>query len=135
MTSECYSLKRQIEALIQRGELKEFVLRMISAVGPTTNRPQSGKGGGIAASVDRTVATVDANPQLHVVTIILGGPKDGDSAQQRKKFLRAVAQEDTAIHVHFTYEEPSSVPHEMMYFTNEEAKRVMHPHNDAIVIW
>ena len=34
LTSECYSLKWQIEALIQRGELKEFVLRMISAVGP-----------------------------------------------------------------------------------------------------
>ena len=38
------------------------------------------------------------------------------------------------MHVNFTYEEPPSVPHEMMYFTNEEVKRVVHPHNDAIVL-
>ena len=38
------------------------------------------------------------------------------------------------MHVNFTYEEPPSVPHETMYFTNEEAKRVVHPHNDAIVL-
>ena len=45
-----------------------------------------------------------------------------------------MAQEDAAMHVNFTYEEPPSVPHKMMYFTNEEAKRVVHSHNDAIVL-
>ena len=68
------------------------------------------------------------------MTTILGGPQGGDSARQRKKFLRAVAQEDAAMHVNLTYKEPPAVPHETMYFTNEEAKRVLHPHNDAIVL-
>ena len=30
--------------------------------------------------------------------------------------------------------EPPSVPHETIQSTNEEAKRVVHPHNDAIVL-
>ena len=38
------------------------------------------------------------------------------------------------MHINVTYEEPPSVPHETMYFTNEEAKRVVHSHNDAIVL-
>ena len=57
LTSEFHNLKWQIEILIQRGELKEFVLCMISIVGPTSSRPQSSKGGGAAASADRATAT------------------------------------------------------------------------------
>ena len=74
LASECHNLKRKIEALIQRGELKEFVLRMISVASPTSSRPQSSKGGGATATPDRATAAIVANPQLHVVTTILGGP-------------------------------------------------------------
>ena len=69
---------------------------MISAAVPTTNRQQSGKYGGTNTNIDRTMVAATADTQLNVVTTILGGPKDGDSARQKKKLLRASSQEGIA---------------------------------------
>jgi len=107
---------------------------MVGDAVPADNRPQPEKGGGPNANPDRTAVAATADAQLHVVTTILGGLQDGDSARQRKKLLRAASQEGLAGQVNLTYEEPPSVPHETIQFTNEEAKRVVHPHNDAIVL-
>ena len=125
---------KKIEKLIQKGEIKEFVLRMVGAAVPADNRPQPEKGGGSNTNTDRIVVAATANAQLHVVTTILGGLQDGDSARQRKKLLRAASQEGLVGQVNLTYEEPPYVQHETIQFTNEEAKRVVHPHNDAIVL-
>ena len=50
-----------------------------------------------------------------------------------KEIRKAASKEGAAEHVNLAYEETPSVPHKTMDFTNEEAKLVVHLHNDAIV--
>ena len=38
-TAQCFHLRKQILTLIQKGELKEFVLRLVGAAAPADNRP------------------------------------------------------------------------------------------------
>ena len=45
LTSECYQLKRQIEALIQDGKLKEYVLRTIGTAAARDERPRQERKG------------------------------------------------------------------------------------------
>ena len=107
---------------------------MISDAVPTTNRQMPGNGGGTNTNTDHAPVAATADTQLHVITTILGGMQDGDSARQRKKLLRAASQEGLAGQVNLNYEGPPSIPYEMIQFTNEEAKPIVHPHNDAIVL-
>ena len=77
---------------------------MVGTAAPTDNRPQPEKGGGATTNTDRTSVAATADAQLHVVTTILGGLQDGDSARQRKKLLSAASQEGLAGQVNLTYE-------------------------------
>lgn len=45
-----------------------------------------------------------------------------------------MTQEKIAKYINLTYEEPPTAPFESMYFTDQQAARVLHPHNDAIVV-
>ena len=81
LTSECYQLKRQIEALIQDGKLKEYILRTIGTAAAHGGRPRQGKKGPATLTVtDRAANEEPESSQLHVVGAILGGPEFGDSA-------------------------------------------------------
>ena len=71
---------------------------------------------------------------MHVVGSIMGGPELGVSSTQRKKYVWEVSQGKIAHHINHTYEVPPPTPFESMLFTNQEAVRVLHPHNDAIVV-
>ena len=64
----------------------------------------------------------------------MGGPEFGDSSTQRKKYAREVSQGKITHYINHTYEAPPPTPFESMFFTSQEAARVLHPHNDAIVV-
>ncbi|XP_024029047.1 uncharacterized protein LOC112093867 [Morus notabilis] len=90
-TSSCFQLKGQIEALIQQGQLQEFVDRVIAkrkTALPTTIGKQ-------AAVVHGTNTTVGNSSALN----------------------ENISMENIAI-----------------TFTEEEARKLLHPHNDAIVV-
>ena len=71
---------------------------------------------------------------MHIVGSIMGGPVLGDSSTQRKKYVRDVSQGKIAHHINHTYEALPPSPFETMFFANQEAVRVLDPHNDAIVV-
>ena len=71
---------------------------------------------------------------MHILGSIMGGPMLGDSSTQRKKNVKDVSQGKIAHQINHTYEVPPPSPFETMFFTNQEAVHVLHPHNDAIVI-
>ena len=58
LTSDCRHLRRQIEDLIQKGELKEFIIEMINDANAPTGQPTA------AARKENT----GLNADLHVVT-------------------------------------------------------------------
>ena len=58
----------------------------------------------------------------------------GDSSTQRRKYVQEVSQGKIAHYINHTYEAPPPAPFESMFFTSQEAVRVLHPHNDAIVV-
>ena len=89
---------------------------------PTNDKPQPGKGGGTNTNTNHTTVTATVDTQLHVVTTILDGLQTGIQLGKKKKLLRAASQEGLAGQVNLTYEEPPSIPYEMIQFTNEKAK-------------
>ncbi|KAL0298841.1 UNVERIFIED_CONTAM: hypothetical protein Sradi_6543900 [Sesamum radiatum] len=74
-TEECHHLKNEIEKLIQRGHLRQYV-----------NREQS-------RQPQETASTQHPNsdnlPTAGVIAVISGGPAGGDSANARKALVRA----------------------------------------------
>ena len=71
---------------------------------------------------------------MNVVKTIVGGPEYGDYRKQRKKYLMAVSHGKIVHGINLTNMEPPPMPFESIHFTKLEAKRVLHPHNDAIVV-
>ena len=71
---------------------------------------------------------------MHVVGSIMGGPELGDSSTERKNYAREVSQGKIADHINHTDEVPPPTPFELMFFANQEALRVLHQHNNAIVV-
>ena len=71
MITQFYTLKKQIKALIQRGELKEFVLQMISAAVPTINGQQPGKDGGTNTNTD--CVGIDLGLRKNLTLLASGG--------------------------------------------------------------
>ena len=68
LTSECYHLRRQIEALIQDGKLKEYVLRTVGAAAVHEGRPRQGRKGPATVTVmDQAAIEEPESSQLHVV--------------------------------------------------------------------
>jgi len=127
LTSEYYQLKRQIEALIQDGKLKEYVLRTIGMAAANGERPrQERKGPATVTVTDREANQELESSQMHVVGSILGGPEFGDSSTQRKKYVREVSQGKIAHYIIRTYEAPPPAPFKSMFFTSQEVVRVLH---------
>ena len=71
---------------------------------------------------------------MNIVKTIVGGPEYGDSHNQRKKYLMVVSHGMIAQSINLTYVQRPSIPFESIYFTVLEAKRILHPHNDAIIL-
>ncbi|XP_065623958.1 uncharacterized protein LOC136065129 [Quercus suber] len=111
-TDECFDLKQQIENLIRQGKLKNFLGR-------------DHKDEKLKAKVEES-----SRPPLGEIRIILRGSLAGQSSKSKKAYLRAVQS------VQLSGLSPSAgtTDEQAITFTDEDAERVHHPHDDAIVI-
>ncbi|XP_024023801.1 uncharacterized protein LOC112092279 [Morus notabilis] len=131
-TSSCFQLKGQIEALIQQGQLQEFVDRVIAErriALPTTMGKQ-------AAVAHETNTIVVNNSALNKVRTIFGGPETGDFMRARNLYAREAKGLDCGQFVNMTEHVAkfAKIENIAITFTYEEARKLLHLHNDAIVM-
>ena len=125
LTTECIQLKKQIEVLIQKGELAEFVDRVIEdhrrAQQPTSNNNPAGPAG---------------QQNLREIRTIVGGPATGDTVRERKSYAREVRGAVGNHYINMTehVSKMAKIESTEITFTEEEARTVRHPHNDALVV-
>ena len=113
-TDKCYDLKQQIETLIKQGKLKKFIGRDHK----DERQPMKGK------------AKEPARQPLGEVRIIKGGTSTGSSSKAKKTYLREVQN------VQISGRPPRMIREVELtiIFTDKDARRLHHPHDDAIVI-
>ncbi|KAL5557373.1 hypothetical protein UlMin_039609 [Ulmus minor] len=120
-TKECRVLKDEVERLIQRGQLREYV-----------------RG---ANQQPRQPAQPVARPQpqdnhdLEVRTI-MGGPATGETNRARKNYARQSRTDPFPHQVNLTghKEKIPRLSDDPIIFTESEARGLWHPHTDAIVV-
>ncbi|KAL5542882.1 hypothetical protein UlMin_010592 [Ulmus minor] len=120
ITEECRVLKDEIERLIQRGQLRNYV----------TNGDQQ----------PRQPAQENQQPGQEgediEVRVIIGGPATRDTNRARKNYARQARSEPFPHQINLT-EHKNKAPrlsNEPIIFTEEEASDLWHPHKDAIVV-
>ena len=111
-TDECFDLKQQIENLFRQGKLKNFL------------------GWDYKDEKLKTKVEESSWPPLGEIIMIIGGGSIGQSSRSRKTYLKVVQN------VQLSGRSPkTSTPNEhAITFTDEDASRIHHPHDDAIVI-
>ncbi|XP_050248433.1 uncharacterized protein LOC126695645 [Quercus robur] len=111
-TDECFDLKQPIENLIRQGKLRNFLRR--------DNKDKKLKG-----KVEESSC-----PSLGEIRVIIGGGSMGQSSKSRKTYLKVVQN------VQLSGRSPrmKNTDKQAITFTNEDAERIHHPHDDAIVI-
>ncbi|KAL5542111.1 hypothetical protein UlMin_009821 [Ulmus minor] len=110
ITEECRVLKDEIERLIQRGQLRNYV------------RNENQQPGQEGEDIE--------------VRVIIGGPATGDTNRARKNYARQARSEPFPHQINLA-EHKNKAPHlsnEPIIFTEEEASGLWHPHKDAIVV-
>ncbi|KAL5547083.1 hypothetical protein UlMin_006770 [Ulmus minor] len=113
ITKECRVLKDEIERLIQRGQLRNYVRN-----GDQQPRQPAQEGEDIE------------------VRVIIGGPATRDTNRARKNYARQARSEPFTHQINLA-EHKNKAPrlsNEPIIFTEEEASGLWHPHKDAIVI-
>ncbi|KAI3446714.1 hypothetical protein Pfo_003379 [Paulownia fortunei] len=141
-TEECFHLKQEIERLIRKGYLTEFVekansnrrdqRRRNAPRQQETHREQSRGNNQEPHSRERE----ENLPTAGVIAVISGGPGSGDSSNARRALLRAASG--------FNSHNPSSYPSEQVYqlqtsieqltFGEFDLEGRREQHNDALVI-
>ena len=111
-TDECFDLKQQIKNLIRQGKLRNFLGRDY-------------KDEKLKAKVEES-----SRPPLGEIRMIVGGGLTGQSSRSRKMYLKVVQN------VQLSGRSPKTrTPDEQaITFMDEDASRIHHPHDDAIVI-
>ena len=111
-TDECYDLKQQIENLIRQGKLRHFVGR------DHKDKKMKGK------------MEESSRPPLGEIRVIIGGTLTGQSSKSKKTYLKVVQN----IQLSGWSPKPKGIGEPTISFTDEEAERIHHPHDVAIVI-
>ena len=111
-TDEYYDLKQQIENLIRQGKLRHFVGR------DQKDEKLKGK------------MEESSRPPLGKIRVIIGGTSTGQSSKSKKTYLKVVQN----IQLSGRSPRTRSMDEPAISFTDEEAERIHHPHDDAIVI-
>ena len=111
-TDECFDLKQQIENLIRQGKLRNFLGR--------DHQDEKLKG-----KIEES-----SRPPLGEIRIIIGGSSTGQLSKSKKAYLKVVQS------VQLSRRSPRarSTDEQAITFTDENAERIHHPHDDAIVI-
>ena len=111
-TDECFDLKQQIENLIRQGKLRNFLERDY-------------KDEKLKVKVEEL-----SQPSLGEIRMIVGGGSIGQSSRSRKTYLKVVQN------VQLSRQSPKTrtLDEQAITFSGEDASRIHHPHDDAIVI-
>ena len=129
-TAECFQLWDQIEALIQEGYLQEYISRLVTDGQNNANAPH-------VMTPANNVSTSNPNDgPPHEVRTIFGGHAAGDSAKASKNNVR-MAREIGLGHQFSMAEHVAKLSRRentVISFTNDEARRLIHPHIDALVV-
>ena len=109
---ECFDLKQQIENLIRQVKLKSFLGR--------DHKDEKLKG-----KVEKS-----SRPPFGEIKVIIGGSSIGHSSKSKKAYLKVVQS------VQLSKRSPRArtTDEQAITFTDENAERIHHPHDDAIVI-
>lgn len=112
-TNECYDLKQQIEVLIKRGMLKNFI----------------GQQGKDKRPLLKGKAEELVCPSLGEIRVIMGGTSARSSSREKKTYIWVVQNVQLTGHRPRTprMDEPA------ITFMDEEARGLHHPHDDTIV--
>ncbi|XP_065626373.1 uncharacterized protein LOC136066258 [Quercus suber] len=116
-TADCYDLKQQIEALIRQGKLQKFVNKERADLNRQEPAPQRDN--------ERP------RPPIRDIRMIVGGTAaTGSSKKAKKTYLRSV------LNVQLIGSVPNTtrVESPIIGFTEEDARRLHHPHDDALVV-
>ena len=105
-------MKQQIENLIKQGKLRHFVGRDHKDEKLKTKMEESSR------------------PPLGEIRVIIGGTSAGQTSKSKKMYLKVVQN------VQLSGRSPKTrvIDEPTISFTDEEAERIHHPHDDAIVI-
>ena len=111
-TNECYDLKQQIENLIRQGKLRHFIGK--------DHKDEKLKGKMEESSW----------PPLGEIRVIIRGTSAGQTSKSKKTYLKLVQN------VQLSGRSPRTkgTDEQAITFTDKDAERVHHPHDDAIVI-
>ena len=111
-TDECFDLKQQTENLIRQGKLRSFLGR--------DHKDEKLKG----------KAEKSSRPPLEEIRVIIGGSSTGQSFKSKKTYLKVVQS------VQLSRRPPRdrNTDEQVITFIEDEAERIHHPHDDAIVI-
>ena len=111
-TDECFDLKQQIENLIRQGKLRHFVGR-------------DHKDEKLKAKMEEL-----SQPLLGEIRVIIGGTSAGQTFKSKKTYLKVVQN----VQLSGRSARTRGIDEPTICFTDKEAERIHHPHNDAIVI-
>ncbi|KAL0319854.1 UNVERIFIED_CONTAM: hypothetical protein Sradi_5246900 [Sesamum radiatum] len=137
-TEECFHLKNEIEKLIRRGYLREFVDRgkakAQEPVGePRRDAPRIESGG---RRGDEQIKKENL-PTAGIIGVISGGPASGDSMRARKAAIREAINATNAIN-HVAYSDVVTTQYESpkgeITFSDQDLEGHLPASNDAIVI-
>ena len=105
-------MKQQIENLIRQGNLRHFVGR-------------DHKDEKLKAKIEES-----SRPALGEIRVIIGGTLAGQTSKSKKTYLKVVQN------VQLSGRSPKTrgIDEPTISFTDEEAEKIHHPHDDAIVI-
>ena len=111
-TDECFDLKQQIENLIRQGKLRNFLRR--------DHRDEKLKG----------KMEESSRPPLREIRVIIGGSSTGQLSKSKKAYLKVMQ----SVQLFARSPRARSTDKQAITFTDEDAERIHHPHDDAIVI-
>ena len=109
---KCFNLKKQIEYLIKQGKLRNFLER------DHKDKKLKGK------------LEESSRPPLGEIRVIIGGTSTGQSSKSRKTYLKVMQN----VQLSGISPRMRVTDEQAITFTDEDAERVHHPHDDAIII-
>ena len=111
-TDECFDLKQQIENLISQGKIRSFL--------GWDHKDEKLKG-----KVEDS-----SRPPLEEIRVIIGGSSTGQSSKSKKAYLKVVQ----SVQLFGQSPRARTTDEQAIMFTEDEAERIHHPHDDAIII-